>query len=157
MNKILLTLAIIAALFSSAAMAQRAEPLMFGGKGGFMKPHGSDNDSAISVGAVMGRKIQGNLSWEAELNLTLTDGEIGNNRDWNINSLAGYAVYRSDGDIHVKGKIGVAYWDDDFDEDTSLTMGVGIGIRMGRGTLDVEYTQINDYVDYISVGYILPF
>jgi hypothetical protein len=28
---------------------------------------------------------------------------------------------------------------------------------MGGGVLDVEYTQINDYVDYITVGYSIPF
>ena len=46
---------------------------------------------------------------------------------------------------------------DDFDHDTSLSAGIGIGFRMGRGILDVEYTQINNYVDYITVGYSLPF
>ena len=157
MKKILLALGLVAALFSSVALAQRTEPLMVGGKAGFMKPHGSDNDSGFSIGAVLGQKIQGNLSWEAELNLALTDGKIGNNNDWQLDSLAGYAVYRSDGNVHVKAKIGVAYWDDDFDNDFSLSAGVGIGVRLGRGNLDIEYTQINDYTDYISVGYILPF
>ena len=38
-----------------------------------------------------------------------------------------------------------------------LSAGIGLGFALGRGTLDVEYTQINDAVDYISVGYILPF
>ena len=47
--------------------------------------------------------------------------------------------------------------DDDLDDDTNLSAGIGIGFRMGRGILDVEYTQINDYVDYITVGYTLPF
>jgi len=28
---------------------------------------------------------------------------------------------------------------------------------MGRGVLDVEYTQINSYVDYFTVSYSLPF
>ena len=36
-------------------------------------------------------------------------------------------------------------------------MGVGIGINLNRGVLDIEYTQINDYVDYITVGYRIPF
>lgn len=157
MKKVALAFAMLTALVSSAAMAQRAEPLMIGGKGGFMKPDGSSSDTAFAIGAMLGKKIQGNLSWEAELNLTLSDGKIGNNNDYEIDSLAGYAVYRSDGNVHVKAKIGVAYWDDDFDDDLSLSAGVGIGVRLGRGTLDIEYTQINDYVDYISVGYIFPF
>jgi hypothetical protein len=29
--------------------------------------------------------------------------------------------------------------------------------RKGRGILDVEYRQTNNYVDYFTVGYSLPF
>ena len=71
--------------------------------------------------------------------------------------MAAYGVYRTDGDIHLKEKLGVAYWDDNFDHDTSLSAGIGIGLRIGRSILDVEYTQISNYVDYITVGYSLQF
>jgi opacity protein-like surface antigen len=157
MKRILIALGLVAAMLSSAAMAQSSTGLMFGGTAGFAKPHGSSNDAGLNIGGRLGRQIQGNFSWEADLNLQITDGEIGANRDWSINSLAAYGVYRTDGDIHLKGKLGVAYWDDDLDDDTNLSAGIGIGFRMGRGILDVEYTQINDYVDYITVGYTLPF
>jgi hypothetical protein len=40
-------------------------------------------------------------------------------------------VYRTDGDIHLKAKLGVAYWDDDLDHDTSLSAGIGLGFRSG--------------------------
>lgn len=66
-------------------------------------------------------------------------------------------MYRTDGDIHLKAKLGVAYWDDGSDHDTSLSAGIGIGFRMGRGILDVEYTQLNNFVDYITVGSSMPF
>ena len=145
------------ALFSAGAMAQGTQGLWFGGKAGFQKPHGSDNDAGFGVGAMLGKTIQGNLSWEAELMLGIVDGEVGNDRDWNINSVAGYAVYRSPGDIHIKAKLGVSIWDDDIDDDVNLTAGIGLGFHMGRGILDVEYTQINPRTDYITVGYILPF
>jgi len=82
---------------------------------------------------------------------------LGNEHDYKINSVAGYAVYRTEGDIHIKAKLGVAYWDDNLDHDTSLSAGIGLGFRMGRGQLDVEYTQINSYVDYFTVSYMLPF
>ncbi|MGH8631333.1 MAG: outer membrane beta-barrel protein [Burkholderiales bacterium] len=157
MNKLVIALAALAALVSSSAMAQGADPLMFGGKAGFFKPDGPGSDNGFSVGAVLGKRVQGNVSWEAELNLAIMDGEAGGNADYEINSVAGYAVYRTEGNTHLKAKMGVGYWDDDFDKDFSLTMGIGLGFRMGRGILDVEYTQINDFVDYITVGYILPF
>jgi opacity protein-like surface antigen len=157
MKKILMAFGLIAAILSSAAMAQSTNGLMFGGTVGFTKPHGSDNDSGMTIGGRLGKQIQGNFSWEADLNLGIVDGEIGANKNWNINSVAAYGVYRTDGDIHLKAKLGVAYWDDDFDHDTSLSAGIGIGFRIGRGVLDVEYTQINNYVDYFTVGYTLPF
>ena len=157
MKKILMAFGLIAAMLSTAAFAQVTNGLMFGGMAGFTKPHGSENDAGVTIGARLGKQIQGNFSWEADLNLGIIDGKIGTNQDWSINSVAGYGVYRTDGDIHLKAKLGVAYWDDDFDHDTSLSAGIGIGFRMGRGILDVEYTQVNDYVDYITVGYSMPF
>ena len=138
-----------------------AEPgksnIFFGVKGGFMKPDGKDNDSAFNIGAVMGQPITRDFSWEAELNATLSDGEVGN-RDWDITNIAGYAVYRSPGDISFKGKAGLTYWDSSNDDGTSLTMGIGAGFKIGKsGMLDVEYTQVDDFVDYISVAYLFNF
>ncbi len=46
-------------------------------------------------------------------------------KDWSINSVAGYAVYRSTGGVHVKAKLGVSLWDDDSGDGTSLTAGIG--------------------------------
>lgn len=157
MKKLLIALAALAALFSTSAMAQGASPLMFGGKVGFFKPDGPNSDAGMNVTGVLGKRIQGNLSWEADLSLALTDGEVPGNNDYKVNSIAGYAVYRTEGNTHLKTKLGVTYWDDDFDNDFSLTAGIGLGFRLGRGILDVEYTQLNDLVDYVTVGYILPF
>ena len=156
MKKIITAFAVTMTLFSAGTMAQSTKGLMFGGKGGVMKPHGSGNDAGYNIGAVLGKPIQGDISWEAELMLGVIDGEV-NDQDWSINSVAGYAVYRSSGDVHVKAKLGVSLWDDDTDNGTSLSAGIGIGFRMGRGILDVEYTQVNSSTDYITVGYILPF
>ena len=130
----------------------------YGVKGGFMKPDGKDNDSAGNIGAVIGQPVTRNVSWEAELNVTLFDGEVGANKDWDITTIAGYAVFRSEGKIGFKAKAGLAYWDTDNDRDMSLSLGIGAGFKMGQsGMLDVEYTQIDDSVDYISVGYLFNF
>ena len=138
-----------------------AEPgksnIFFGVKGGFMKPDGKNNDSAFNIGAVMGQGMTKYFSWEAELNASLSDGKVGNT-DWDITNIAGYAVYRSPGDIGFKAKAGLTYWDSPNDNGTSLTMGIGAGFKMGKsGMLDVEYTQVDDFVDYISVAYLFNF
>ena len=160
MKNILMALGLIAVVTSPAAMAQglNTKGLMFGGTLGLTKPHGPDTESGVTIGARVAQPLQGNVSWEADFNLSVIEGEVGSNNDWDINSVAAYGVYRSDGDIHLKGKLGLAYSDDDFyDNDTSLSAGIGLGFRLGRGILDVEYTQINSNADYVTVGYIMPF
>ena len=155
------------ALVSPAIAAQPASTssaqsyTFFGIKGGFMKPDGENNDSALNIGVLIGQPISRYFSWEAELNTTLADGEVGNNNDWDITNIAGYAVFRSEGNIGFKAKAGLTYWDADVpgdDGDMSLSMGIGAGFKLGQsGILDVEYTQIDDFVDYISVGYLFSF
>ena len=157
MKKLLMLMVIGATLVSGGAWAQSTDQLMFGGKAGFAKPHGSSNDSGFNIAGVLGKRIQNNVYWEAELSLGIIDGEVGKNSDWNINSIAGYGVYRTSGDIHLKAKLGVSYWDDDFDDDINLTAGIGLGFRAGNGVIDVEYTQINPDTDYITIGYIFNF
>jgi hypothetical protein len=157
MKIILMVFVLIGAMLSSAAMAQSTKGLVFGGTVGFIKPHGSNSDSGLTIGGRLGQPIQGGVSWEADANLGVSDGQYGTDRSYSINSIAGYGVYRTDGDIHLKAKLGVAYWDDDLDHDTSLSAGIGLGIRVGRGILDIEYTQINSYVDYVTVGFTMPF
>src|SRR3954466_2102886 len=96
MKKILLAFGLMAAMLSSGAMAQSMKGLMFGGLAGFVKPHGSDNDSGFAIGGRLGQPIQGGVSWEADATFTIADGELGNEHDYKINSLAGYAVYRTE-------------------------------------------------------------
>ncbi len=142
----------------SAQPASQQPSMFFGIKGGFMKPDGDDNDPAFNIGAVMGQPVSRDFSWEAEFNFTVADGEVGANRDWDFNNIAGYAVYRSPGNIGFKAKAGLTYWDTDNDSGTSLSMGIGAGFKVGQnGMLDVEYTQVDDFVDYISVGYLFRF
>ncbi len=157
MIKLLPALVVGIALVATGTNAQAEGALLFGGKVGIVKPSGKNNDSGLNIGGVLGQKIQGNVYWEADLNVTIKDGEFGGNRDWSINSIGGYGVYRGEGNVHLKAKIGVVYWDDDFDDDTDLSAGVGLGIRAGSGLIDVEYTKINNYTDYITVGYIFHF
>ena len=141
-----------------ASQSSQQSYTFFGIKGGFMKPDGEDNDPAVNLGLLMGQPVSRHFSWEGEFNFSVADGEVGNNNDWDITNIAGYAVYRSGGDIGFKAKAGLTYWDTDNDSGTSLSMGIGAGFKLGQGSfLDVEYTQIDDLVDYISVGYLFSF
>jgi len=142
----------------AAQPAKSRGHMFFGIKGGFMKPDGSNNDSAGNIGAVIGKPVAQYFSWEAELNATLFDGKVGTNSNWDINNLAGYAVFRTPGHVGFKAKVGLTYWDTPSNNDVGLSAGIGAGINMGNsGMLDIEYTNISDSVDYISVGYLFNF
>ena len=52
--------------------------------------------------------------------LGVFDGGRGNNREWSINSVAGYAVYRTQGDVHVKAKLRVSLCNDKDDNDVNF-------------------------------------
>jgi Outer membrane protein beta-barrel domain len=156
MRRMFQVLGLIAVLVAPNAMAQSSDRMFIGGGGGVVKPHGPNTDSGITGFGRLGKRIEGNVSWEADANLTLSDGKIGA-RDWSVTSLAGYAVYRTNSPIQIKAKLGVALWDDDFDDDLSLAAGIGLGFRLGGGTLDVEFTQINDHTDFVTVGYTVAF
>lgn len=141
-----------------AAEPAKSNRMFFGIKGGFMKPDGSGNDSAGNIGGVIGKPVARYFSWEAELNATVFDGKVGTNSNWDINNVAGYAVFRTPGNVGFKAKGGLTYWDTPSNSDIDLSFGLGAGIRMGNsGMLDIEYTSISDTVDYISVGYLFNF
>lgn len=152
-------------LLSSTAFAQdqgSGQPgwgdLFYGGKAGFMKPDGRGNDPAFNIAGVIGMPLQRYFSWEAELGFSVADGSVGTNQDWDIFAISGFGVFRTEGRVGVKAKLGLSYWDDPSDNSTSLSAGIGAGIRLGpKGMLDVEYTQINSAVDFISVGYVYNF
>ncbi|MEQ1879939.1 MAG: outer membrane beta-barrel protein [Burkholderiales bacterium] len=156
MQRMLYMLGFIAVLVAPNAMAQSSERMFIGGGGGILKHHGPNTDTGITGFGRLGKRIEGNVSWEADASLTLSDGKRGQ-QDWSVTSLAGYAVYRTNTPIQVKAKLGVALWDDDFDDDLSLAAGIGLGFRLGAGTLDVEFTQINDHTDFVTVGFTVPF
>ena len=65
MRKFLLLLTIAASIVSGAVHAQSSDKLMFGGKAGFAKPHGSNNDSGFNISGVLSKQIQSNIYWEA--------------------------------------------------------------------------------------------
>ena len=161
MIRVIITSILALALMSPGFAAEPAKSgghTFFGIKGGFMKPDGNNTDSAGNIGAVMGQPFARYFSWEAEINLTVFEGEAFGTNDWDINTLAGYAVFRSEGNVGFKGKAGLVYWDSTYNDDLDLSLGIGVGIKMGQsGMLDVEFTRINSNVDYISVGYLFNF
>lgn len=188
MKKVLAAAALLGLAAGNVAYAQN-QPY-FGVKGGLMMPDLSGADDAINIGGLVGIKIQdlpassglrGSLAVEGELTMSVIEGDVGSDGEWDILTLAGYGVYRSqplNGSMYFKGKVGLAYQDISSDipasqqcytffgtttcmtvpgysysqDDIGISFGVGLGFKMGpRNNLEVEYTVLDD-VDFLSVG-----
>ncbi len=164
-----LSILLFAVVNAQAASAQGVKPTPYiGGKLGLMMVDGSGFDDAINAGALVGMTLNqvqaGSLAVEAELTLTLVDGEISGGPDWDVTTLAGYGVYRSNGPIYFKGKAGLVYWDFDLDgfrgssDDIDLSIGIGGGLKISdKAALELEYTIIESDLDFLSVGFKINF
>jgi len=129
---VLLALAGLAAHLPAHAQ-QPGNPIYFGAKLGFMDPD---------------------------------DGEIGN-ADWDIETLTAYLAYRTAGNIFLKAKAGYGWWDVNVDggaprgfedDDWDFAFGAGVGYRLSsKAGLEVEYTVIQDDIDFLSLGFFTRF
>lgn len=167
-KSLLLALALLGASGSAAAALE--DGLYFGGKAGLMMPDASALDDAINIGGNVGYTFpgiilpfNGRLSAEGELTTTISKGDAPGG-EWDVTTLGAYGVYRAGDAIYFKGKAGLAYQKFDVrtfggsggDTSTDLSVGLGGGLKMGAGALEVEYTLLDD-VDFFSVGYLFGF
>lgn len=137
----------------------QAEGLTFGAKGGPMQLDVSDADDPINAGVAIGYEFGvalGDLGFEGEFTTTVKDGKIGG-KELNIDTVGAYATYRSPGVVYFKGRIGYVGWDaaqslGDSADDTSASYGLGLGLSLKVIKFELEYTQIDDDIDFISLG-----
>lgn len=152
MNKITLSLLCLISLSSTAIQAAgKSTPWYFAIKGGFMDVDGAA-DSAINMGADVGYRNNKYLSTEVELTKTLIDGDTPSGNDWEVDTLSVFAAFRSNTEVKLKGKIGITNVDYGNDDDLELSFGFGVGFWAGGGLMEIEYTEIDDNLNFISVG-----
>lgn len=156
---------------STTAMAQDA-PFYLGVKIGSMDADFSGFDRGINLGVNVGyellRDARGSLAIEGEYTTTASDGDISGGGEWDADTLAVYAAYRTSGDFYVKGKAG--YLNQDIKgtgtgaaritsgDDSGFSYGLGVGWRTDRkSAFEIEYTAASDELTFISLGYITRF
>jgi hypothetical protein len=160
----------------AASQAADRQPY-FGVKAGLMMPDANGFDDALNIGGVVGvpvmelrpgSGIEGTISVEGELTLTLVEGDLDGspvfgNGDWDVWTLGGFGVYRSPArnNLYFKGKLGLVHSDVDVSvggssfsgSDTELALGLGLGYKLaGRSNLEFEFTLLDD-IDFLSVAY----
>ncbi len=101
---------------------------------------------------------------EGEYTDTVSEGDAtfgGIHGEWEIETYAIYGVFRTRGTLFFKGKIGYLHEDVSSTvggfgatgSDSGLSLGIGAGLRIGHhGSIELEYTIIEEDVDYLSVG-----
>lgn len=172
-RKFLLTAATLGLLVGGSAYAADG-PLYFGLKAGVMDADADGFDGASNFGVLVGyelrRDTNGSFAVEGEYTRKLTEGDIeigGAHGDWTIETLAGYGVYRTAGNVYAKGKLGLVREEIKVTgfgnssiagKDTSLSAGAGVGVRFSPETeLELELTVIEEDVNFLSLGYVTHF
>lgn len=172
MNKIFRAVAVLLAVCSSNAWADRGDQYVLG-KVGFMSVDLNSADPLFSIGALYGYGITPEITAEGEINLGLLGGEykqknssdvVFEKGDYRITTLAGYGVYRLPvtDTAYIKGKLGLLYESVKRNGDLissknatgfGLAGGIGAGGRIAEMlTLEGEITAIDQDIFFFSLG-----
>ncbi|MFA0811737.1 outer membrane beta-barrel protein [Microbulbifer epialgicus] len=122
-------------------------------------------DNPMGLGLRAGYSQLSGWGLEAEYIGSLVSGEIeviGKEVDVDMHSLAGYATYRSFGDIYFKGRLGLLYEDitvgRNSGDDFGVSVGAGVGfILWGDSNIELEYTILEKDVEYWSGAFSYRF
>ncbi|MFK7853521.1 MAG: outer membrane beta-barrel protein [Granulosicoccus sp.] len=156
MKNITRTCVVLASVFSASAHAD----LYFGIKAGSMLIGFDDVEVAedpASVAGTLGYQFESfpSLSVEAEVSRTVSTGLVVGN-ELEVESQGVYFSYTSPGRIYYKGRIGymdAALVAGDLSEDEGgETYGVAVGIRLQGVSVELDYTAVDDDVNFVSIG-----
>ena len=133
--------------------------LTFGAKVGPMLLDIPNSEDPVNAGVAIGFEFStglGDFGMEGEFTTTTKDGKIADEL-LNIDTAGVYATYRSPGIVYLKGRAGYVAWDSglklgDSSEDESASMGLGLGLNLNILKFEVEYTQIDDDINYVSLA-----
>lgn len=154
MKKILPLGLALASLASAPVFAAAGDDgLHLGFKTGMMDVDVGGFDIDMPLGFVLGFE-QGLYGFEIEANFAGGDIE---GFDLDFDTFAFYGVYRSAGEVYFKGKLGFLRENVDIDgivseDDSGLSLGLGVGTRVDNLSFEAEFTIIEEDVNYLSVG-----
>jgi len=114
-----------------------------------------DPDNPTNGGIVLGYElgvVLADLSVEANLTKTLNKGD----NDSEVDTAGLYLALRTPGPIYFKARGGFVSWDysnknESFD-DSGASYGLGIGFSLALLLIEVDFTQIDDDINFVSVG-----
>lgn len=130
----------------------------FGAKAGPMMVDVGGMDDPTNAGVMVGHEwgvVLGDIGVQGEITSSIDDGSYAG-QDVSVDTQAVYGVFRTAGPVYFIAKMGVLREDVTIgsvsDDDTGSSAGLGVGFSIGLAQFEVEYTQIEDDVDFLSVG-----
>lgn len=142
-----------------------ADGLYVGVQVGSMNNDRSAFDDATNVGVILGYEflnvVLGDIAVEGGYSNTVDNGNAPGG-DWEIETLAAYGVFRSAGPLYIKAKAGALRSNikalSGSSESTDFSAGLGGGFSLGIAQFEVEYTRIEEDVDFLSltVNFMTP-
>jgi outer membrane immunogenic protein len=158
-------MAAASALMAGLALAPAAmADMYFGVNAGPMMFDGASYDDPVNAGVLIGKEwgvVAGDIGVQAEFTTTINEGTYLSFtapyiHDVSINTQAIYGAFRTAGPIYVIGKLGLLRHEIEVgpysESDSGLAGGVGIGFSVGVAQLELEYTQVEEDVGYLSLG-----
>jgi hypothetical protein len=152
-------LAVTALLAGIAFTPLAAADWYFGAKAGSMMIDVGGMDDPSNAGVMVGHEwgvVLGDIGVQGEITSSIDDGSYAG-QDVSIDTQAVYGVFRTAGPVYFIAKLGMLREDVTIgsvsDDDTGSSAGLGVGFSIGLAQFEVEYTQIEDDVDFLSVGF----
>ena len=158
---------VLGSLLVMPSYAQSVSPWYLGLKVGWMELDAPSTDDATNLGLYGGYTLMedtnGQFAVEAEYTRSISDGEVGS-AGWDIETISAFGAYRTAGPWFLKLKAG---WTDiDLStgsggrsiNDSDFSFGAGGGVRLSnKAAFELEYTVIEDDVNFFSIGYLTHF
>lgn len=130
----------------------------FGANAGPMLIDTSGVNDPTNAGVMIGHEwgvVVGDVGVQGEFTTTIDEGSAAG-ADVSIDTQAVYAALRTAGPVYLIAKAGVLHErvkvGSASDTDSGGSAGLGVGFSLGVAQIEVEYTQIEKDVSYLSVG-----
>lgn len=152
---------LILSMLSCASMVHADSKFYIGAKGGSMSTSLTGLGSATNLGVLLGYKMNKTFALEGEFTTTTSDGSVNGFGNWSVDTYSVYAAGRWGDKAYLKGKIGILSEDISISggfvsgggSDTGLSLGIGAGYSISdKINIEVEYTLIEEDIDFISLG-----
>lgn len=129
----------------------RGTPWYVGMKGAVVDAGEGVTDDAVNAGFNLGYRNNRYLSTEIEYTDTVVEGETRSGHDWEVSTLSAFAALRTATPVKLKGKLGVTHIEDG-EDDLEFSYGLGIGFWAAGGLVELEYTEMAEDLEFVSLG-----